>query len=97
MLSLVAQKDSHKKLSMWDYLQVEIYRFCYVLRVSATSKSTFEDAIIKDFVNPDPKSGENMKIHRNPWFELSNLFEICRKQFTIHTQTSPYWFRNVST
>ena len=34
MLSLVAQKDSQKKLSMWDYLQVELYRFCYFFFIS---------------------------------------------------------------
>ena len=97
MLYLFAQKEFQKKLSMWEYLQIEIYRFCYVLWISVTSKITFEDAQVEDFEIPGPNSGQNTKTNQNQWFGQSILFEMYRKPSTIHTQITLCRFRNVST
>ena len=55
MLYLFAQKEFQKKLSMWEYLQVESYRFCYVLCVSVPSNTSCEGTQVDDFEISGPK------------------------------------------
>ena len=55
MLYLFAQKEFQKKLSMWEYLQVESYRFRYVLWISVTSNISCEGTQVEDFEISDPK------------------------------------------
>ena len=55
MLYLFAQKEFQKKLSMWEYLQVESYRFCYVLCVSVPSNTSCEGPQVDDFEILGPK------------------------------------------
>ena len=55
MLYLFAQKEFQKKLSMWEYLQVEIYRFRYVLWASLPPNTSREGTQVEDFEIPDPK------------------------------------------
>ena len=56
MLSLVAQKDSQKKLSMWDYLQVELYRFCYFFYQSQISPAQIELTVDRFSKTHPPKT-----------------------------------------
>ena len=76
---LEAQKDFQKKLSMWEYLLLEFYRFCYFFWTE-----------VKIFPPNFPSAIVVSKIPRNISIFVSIFVtKIRRKLNFLHTKTPP--------